>query len=310
MLGLIKRCLFLFVGVIFTHFERLASTLARLLLLGSIEDRSQIGLPLGPIAINELRHVLGLLIRVLQVDIRGLRGALIRVPILGDPPWFSRWLSARGSHDSQGQADALALTTLEEPIVLHIHFQHVLHLEDLAHPRRTQVLELAFLRSIIILVSVQFGLLSAQVFIHDRLRSAVDKRLCFIAVILLHRRDLELVLLLLLGACGTSTFFDGLDYRVKRVEVTRLGLPTAQLAAQLELVRLDRLAALAVVDVQPNVNIFSRIVLILVKAYLNDGLGRTKELDESSRSSQLQLVVLKRDLLGSLEDVQTSTTSE
>ena len=80
---------FLFVGIFLAHFHGFASALGLFFFLGSIKNRSQIGFPLGPVAIDELGHVLWLFIWVLQVDVGGLRGALVRVPVLGNPPRFS-----------------------------------------------------------------------------------------------------------------------------------------------------------------------------------------------------------------------------
>jgi len=110
-------------------------------------------------------------------------GALERIPILRNTPWFIGWLSVDRGHDSERQLNAGALTPLKKAIMLHVNFQYVLYLENLAHPGRTQICEILFC---IRLISVQLRCCSAQIFADDSHWAAVYWPLRFFAVVFLH----------------------------------------------------------------------------------------------------------------------------
>jgi len=97
--------------------------------------------PLGPVAIDELGHVVGLGLWVLQIQVRRLCRALVWIPVLWDPVRFSCWVQVREGHQAQRHLDASALATLKEPIVLQVDLEQVGDLEDLTHPRGANVLE-------------------------------------------------------------------------------------------------------------------------------------------------------------------------
>ena len=80
---------------------------ALLLILRSLENGRQVFLPFGPVAINELSHVLGLFFWVGQVDICRMLRSLIRIPLVRHAPRFSAWFFPRCCEDAQRQSPQL-----------------------------------------------------------------------------------------------------------------------------------------------------------------------------------------------------------
>ena len=122
------------IRVVIVHLDSFASIPTSLFFLRCSNDWCQVGFPLGPVAIDEFGHVLGFFVWVLQVDVGGLLSALEWLPVLRDAPWLLRRFHPGCSQYFQGQIDALALASFKESIVLHVDFQDVLDLKDLAHP--------------------------------------------------------------------------------------------------------------------------------------------------------------------------------
>ena len=98
------------IWVVIVHLDSLPSISTRLFLLRCSNDWCQVGFPLGPVAIDELGHVLGLLVWVLKVDVGGLLGALEWLPVFGDAPWLLRRFHPGCSQYFQGQIDAARVT--------------------------------------------------------------------------------------------------------------------------------------------------------------------------------------------------------
>lgn len=154
------------------------------------------------------------------------------------------------------------------------------------------------------------GLGGAGVLTQDGHRGAL-RLVLVIAVVFLHHGDLELEVLLLFLTGFDARFFDGLEAGEEGVEVASDGLAAAQTAEEFELVRLDVVLALAVVDVQPNVDHLARVVLVLQETHLTDALRGAEKLDSDARGGpNLQLVVLGRNFLEGLIDVQAAAAPE
>ena len=134
------------IGIIGIHLQR-CSPIRHLFLFifSGGQYRCNIGLPLGPVFIYILGHVFGLLVRVLQKNVRWLLRALMRIPVLWDSPWFSARFHSWSAHNLQRKVHALTLSTFKESIMLHVYLQNVLNLEDLSHPRWTHILVLHLL---------------------------------------------------------------------------------------------------------------------------------------------------------------------
>ena len=173
------------VGVLVVHFHCRATLPLRHVSLFIRDDWRQVLLPPAPVAVDVLSHVLWLLVRVLQVDVGGLLSALVRIPVLWDTPWRLARVHALSGHNAQRQVDGLAGATLKEAVVLQIHLEDVLHLEDLAHPGGTQV---HFVHSLLVSVvsavelSAGLALVSVQVGCRGASHHLVD----LLAAVFLH----------------------------------------------------------------------------------------------------------------------------
>ena len=155
-----------FVRVVIIHLNSLAAGHAQRDLFHSLNDGHDIFLPLRPITLEESSDVIGLLFRVLQIQVSRLLGALIRIPGRRYAPRFSALAELRGSHDTQGQVDTSALAALEKAIMLEIDFQGVRDLENLSHPTRAERIVLTlWLFVIVVEVGESFA---ALINIHDR----------------------------------------------------------------------------------------------------------------------------------------------
>ena len=91
--------------------------------------------------------------------------------------------------------------------------------------------------------------------------------------------------------------------------MARHGLAAAQLSTELELVGSDLLVALAVVAVEPDVNQVARVVRILRELDLTRAFCRAEE-PQPDIALDRQAVVLQRDFLGGLVDVNSATSPE
>ena len=87
--------------IIFAHFKSLAATCLSLFSLSGGKDWRKIGLPLCPVSLDELCHVLGFGVWVLQIDVSRLLSALIRIPICRNSPWFGRGIKIGFRHYPQ-----------------------------------------------------------------------------------------------------------------------------------------------------------------------------------------------------------------
>ena len=162
--------------------------------------------------------------------------------------------------------------------MLQVDLEDVLDLEHLAHPRWTQVSVVVCLRVTAVISSMEvLHSREAQVFVHDRLRGAVNHRCRLVTAIFFHRGDLELKVLLFFFAGGTAFLLHGFQIGDKSIVVTRGGFSASELPMELKLVALNVLVALGVVAVEPDVDHLARVVLVLDKAHLALTLRRAEQ---------------------------------
>ena len=130
----------LLIRIIFIHLDRIPSLEHQLHILRIVSnDRLNIFLPLRPVAIHKVGHVLRLLVWVLQVHIGRFLCTLVGVPVIRYSPRFRGRLIVGCSKNFEGHIDAVTLAALKEAIMLQVDLEHVLDLEDLTHPRWTQI---------------------------------------------------------------------------------------------------------------------------------------------------------------------------
>jgi len=92
--------------------------------------------------------------------------------------------------DLDWHVDAVALTSLEEAIVLKVDFEHVLHLEDLTHPGRAQILVLGRIYGFVAIV-MESSFVGTRVLVDYRATRAISKTRRLVAAVFLHHRYLE-----------------------------------------------------------------------------------------------------------------------
>ena len=149
----------------------------------------------------------------------------------------------------------------------------------------------------------------SQISINDRPARPINQVRRLITAVFLHQWNLKLEVLALFLIGRTSLFFDSFEAGDVRVIVARYGLSAAQLAMQLKFIRFDRLAALAIVTIEPDVHHFTRIVLVFHEFDLALRL-RTAEEAQSHIRSDLQFVVFMRNIDWSLVDLDATTAAE
>ena len=132
------------VWVLIIHFHGLSASPTCLLRFQRHNHWLHILLPFLPVPLDEARDVIRFGLRILKVDVSGLGGASVRIPIGGDSPRFSAGLQHWVGHDADRHVDTFALATLEKAIMLQVDLETVGHLENLTHPRGTQVVEVFF----------------------------------------------------------------------------------------------------------------------------------------------------------------------
>ena len=130
---------FEFLRVLLNRLGLLPHGLPPLFIFEAHDCRLDVLLPLLPVSVQELGYELTLLILVLQVKICWVGVLRDWIPLRWDAPGFFARLELWGCQYSNWQADKLPLAKLKHTLMLQIHFDWVLYLENLAKPRGTQV---------------------------------------------------------------------------------------------------------------------------------------------------------------------------
>ena len=172
----------LLVWIVFVHFDGQSASCVFSLFGGADDHRCDILHPTGPVALNELGHVVGLRIWVLKVQIGRLRSTLVGVPVRWDPPRFSAWVQVLYSHDSHRHLNASALASFEKAVMFEVYFEHILDLKYLTHPRWNNILESRTIAFVVMYSHFAF----TRIVFHDSSGSAIDYIVdCFFTAVLL-----------------------------------------------------------------------------------------------------------------------------
>ena len=212
-------------------------------------------LPFLPVPLNKSRYVIRFGLSVLKIDVSGLGSASVRIPIGGDAPRFSARLQLWVGHDPDRHVDAFALAALEKAVMLQVDLETVGHLENLTHPRGTQIVETFFY-----LIVVVEDVVGRRPFVNleHSLAGASHTTVGLLAAVSLLHRDAELEDLLFAFARLAPRFFDSNQLGRERVEMARRCLPAPQLPEEFEFVGFDVFAAIGIVAVYVYVDFFSR----------------------------------------------------
>ena len=122
--------------------------------------------------------------------------------------------------------------------MLQEHLEDVLHLEDLAHPRRTQV-HFVHIPPLTVVRAVEPSAGLTTILVNLGCGGAGHHLVDLVAAVFLHERDLKLEVLLFTLLRRTSPLLDCLDEGLEAIEVASDRLTASQPSEELKLVASD-----------------------------------------------------------------------